>query len=187
MVASTTRTPDAEERAHEHHHALTAIKQADWMNSLPAEQRLDLKAVMEINRDLLQKGYLSPMDLLKRIECPTSPILWLSIAHNCLAQLKDRRLLPEYFVSPTHRALLVPAGNTPMEYIDPGNLNLEILWFALRIYTFISPDRHDDICQPRLSTYGEASNRSGKGLTNLRGNMLEAILTECYKQLHATV
>ena len=169
--------------AHEHCYALDALKRADWMNVIPLDLVGDLMMVYKLYEEQLGPGFLAPHELLKRQECPTSPVLWTSIAHKCLATLAIRKLLPSYFTNPTQRALMPPANETPNDYLDPGNLNLEILWFALRIYRFVQEDKQEPMCQPRLRPYGSAGNRSGKGLTNMRGNMLEAILGECYKRM----
>jgi hypothetical protein len=122
-----------------------------------------------------------PQDLMKHPECPSSPVLWTAIASECLKTLEHRGLLPDWFHTPEHRALLSPAGETPTSYFDPGNKNLEILWFVLRVYRFVQLNLREAMCSPALTPYGSATNRSGKGITNKRGNMLEAILTYCYQ------
>lgn len=166
----------------EHNTCLNAIKTANWIDDLPKELEEDLATVFDLCSKHLLTNSSMPQDLMKHAECPSSPVLWAAIANECLRTMEYRKLLPEWFQKPEHRALLSPAGATPASYFDPGNKNLEILWFVLRVYRFVQLNLREAICSPALTPYGSATNRSGKGITNKRGNMLEAILTYCYQQ-----
>ena len=170
----------ATQLVHEHNHALNSLKLAEWIDHLPTELSDDLKTVFELCQRHLVTKQLSPQDLLKLDDCPTSPILWAAIASECFKTMEHRSQIPAWFSNPEHRQLLAPAGDTPQCYYDPGNQNLETIWFMLRLYRFIKWSRRDQMSSPALTPYGSSTNRSGKGITNKRGNMLEAMLSHCY-------
>ena len=160
----------------EHATVLTTLKRNEFYDFYPQSHSSDLCNILRLlNENILQKR-TDYIELLLHDDCSDSMLAWTAVAYQSLATLSWRRILPSWFTRPKDGSIRTYAGSTPDDYWDPGNLNLETLWFALRIWTFVDPSFEDLLCSASLKPYGTTSQHSGKGITNFRGNMLEGIL-----------
>ena len=90
--------------------------------------------------------------------------------------IRHRRLWPKWFRRPRDRSIRDFANEAPDAFWDPGNVVLEIVWFALRFYRHVDDQLLETMLAPGLKPYGERSQRSSKGITNFRGNFIEGLI-----------
>ena len=70
----------------------------------------------------------------------------------------------------------------PEFYIDPGNVNLDLTFYLLCMWDFMTPSSLPEILTLSWKDYGARGERSSEGPMNFRGNVLEALLGYCYDQ-----
>ena len=63
-------------------------------------------------------------------------------------------------------------------YQDPGNDNYCLIYHILRLDRYVGEAAIERVIKTPATEYGAASNRSSIGVVNLRGNIIEAILSD---------
>ena len=87
--------------------------------------------------------------------------------------------LPRNITRPSDKYIRAAAGACCSEhFVDPGNLQWDILFHILRLDRFVSIDAVERVIRTAPAEYGSSSNKSSKGAVNLRGNILEAALRD---------
>ena len=118
----------------------------------------------------------SAIDIVVDDQFPTSLVAWLAVCEQCMETIRWRGLWPSWFRRPKDKEIRPFANAAPDNLYDPGNPTYEILYFALRFYRHIDARYVTASVAPGLKPYGERSQRSSKGITNFRGNVIEGIM-----------
>ena len=86
---------------------------------------------------------------------------------------------PQNVKEPRDRYIRGDAG-TEMSptFQDPGNDNYCLLYHILRLDKYLSEASIEKVIKTLATQYGAARNRSSVGVVNLRGKLIEAILSE---------
>ena len=70
----------------------------------------------------------------------------------------------------------------PEFYDDPGNVNLDVSFYILCLWEFMTPMSLEDILKLSWKEYGSRGERSSQGPMNFRGNVLEALMGYCHER-----
>jgi hypothetical protein len=155
---------------------LTALKDNEFYDFFPESHSADFDRILSmIHEECLDKRRIDYNGLLMHPKCSDSILAWTTVSYQCIKTLNHRRLLPLWFKKPKDDIGSIDCENTG-GYCDPGRLNLEILWFALRLWNFTDVTYQDQLCSPGLKPYDKSYGWS-KGITNFRGRMIEGLLT----------
>ena len=175
--------PTAEElklsaqRIAEHASMVTHLRTIKWLGEVPASHESDVYAIKRLFDDqYYPKRLHSTCDIVVDGEFPTSLVAWLAVCEQCMETIRRRRLWPKWFRRPHDRNIRPFANAAPDTLYDPGNIVLEIVWFALRFYRHVDDSFLETMLAPGLKPYGERSQRSSKGITNFRGNVIEGLM-----------
>ena len=157
---------------------LKKLQHATWMDRLPVSHEADLRKVLDMFNKFCSENTCNYGNVFSDPGFSDSMLAWNMTCYQCLRTLAWRGMLPEWWRSPTDKVLKMHAGASADEYHDPGNENLETLWFAWKVWTFLDARCVDTLCSPNLKQYGSTSQKSGRGKVNYRGNMLESIYNQ---------
>ena len=68
----------------------------------------------------------------------------------------------------------------PEFYNDPGNVNLDLTFYVLHLWDFMTPMALQDILKLSWRDYGTRGEKSSEGPINFRGNVLEGLIGYCH-------
>ena len=74
------------------------------------------------------------------------------------------------------------ADLAPEFYHDPGNVNLDLTFYLMCLWEFMTPNALQDILKLNWRDYGSKGNKSSHGPMNFRGNVLEALMGHCHER-----
>ena len=162
----------------EHVGVVKNMRSIHWLGEVPASHMNDVHC---IKRLFFDKYYANraqtTCDIVVDDEFPTSVVAWLAVCEQCMDTIRYRKLWPKEFRQPYDHRIRPFANAAPYTFYDPGNPVLEILWFALRFYRHVDDYFVETMLAPGLTPYGQGSQKSSKGITNFRGNIIEGIIS----------
>ena len=161
----------------EHASMVAHLRTMSWLGEVPVNHENDVRAIKRMFEDQYYPSRLqSTCDIFVSDEFPTSMVAWLSVCEQCMETIRYRNLWPKWFRRPRDQSIRAFANAAPDAFWDPGNVVLEIVWFALRFYRHVDQEFPETMLAPGLKPYGERSQRSSEGITNFRGNSIEGLL-----------
>ena len=94
-----------------------------------------------------------------------------------LEWMQQHGWLPKSVTHPRDRATREAAAeNCSQHYDDPGNFVWDVIYHCLRMDRFLVEGAAMKVLKTAASEYGAATNKSSKGVANLRGNIMESLL-----------
>ena len=106
---------------------------------------------------------------------PLNPRVWLAEMERTLYQMRKRKKLPRWLEHPSDRNIRNDASDAADGFTDPGNLVLDVLVHALRLWHYCDASKASMVIRQSPHEYGHRGNRSSVGPVNLRGNIVEAM------------
>ena len=100
---------------------------------------------------------------------------WVAETEWTLQRMAMMGWLPRSLLHPRDRAIRKPANEGGDEFLDPGNLSLEMFVYIFRLWKYCDTVGYDATIRVHPDEYGSKPNRSSKGPVNLRGNIVEAM------------
>ena len=114
------------------------LRTIKWLGEVPASHESDVYAIKHLFEDkYYPKRLHSTCDIVVDGEFPTSLVARLAVCERCVETIRHRRLWPKWFRRPRDQSIRAFANEAPDAFWDPGNVVLEIVWFALRFYRHI--------------------------------------------------
>jgi hypothetical protein len=109
---------------------------------------------------------------------PRNMRLWVSETIWYFDALAEKGWTPRSLHMP-HDKFIRNAANQVDEHIgDPGNLCFDVTIHVLRLWRYIGETRLQKVMRVAPQAYGERGNKSSKGPVNLRGNIIEALISD---------
>ena len=137
----------------------------------------------------LQKGFKyfienrkNPWTGTDKIKLPFSIGQVIAEIHLTFECICKRELpLPDSLTSPDDKALR--ATSVDEGYEDYGNMVWEAMFWSCQFSKFCGKTNQDQLLACPNAPYGEKTNRSAVGPVNMRGNILETLLSFLYKEI----
>ena len=112
---------------------------------------------------------------------PRNMRLWISETIWCFDALAEKGWTPRNLHMP-HDKFIRDAANQVDEHIgDPGNLCFDVTIHVLRLWRYIGETRLQKVMRVAPQEYGTRGNKSSKGPVNLRGNIIESLISDLQK------
>ena len=173
------------EKAAETLSATTVLQKMSWRHSCPntTEHWVCFKAIMTFCREFIRNPQLHAVqDFMLKEDFPTSMRAWCIMPWAALKVLEQRREIPRFLAAPTDRKIRDHANLAPDFYQDPGNKNLDLTFYVLSLWEFMTPMVLPEVLKLSWKEYGSRGEKSSDGPMNFRGNVLEALLGYCHEQ-----
>lgn len=168
---------DEESRCRE---IVTRLSWVDYVPNRPKLQQewweLEMLADQYINTFLeeLTRNY-------EMSQFPRNMRLWIAETIWCFDALAEKGWTPHNLHMP-HDRFIRDAANQVDEHIgDPGNLCFEVAIHVLRLWRYIGETRVQKVMRIAPQAYGTRGNKSSKGPVNLRGNIIESLISDLQK------
>ena len=161
------------------------LSKMSWIHDCPNTSRHGdcFTAIMDFCRDHIHDPALQSVQaFMQKPEFPSSMRAWSIMPWAALKELETRRKLPRFFAEPTDFKIRGHANLAPDFYDDPGNVNLDLTFYVLCLWEFMTPMSLENILKLSWKEYGTRGEKSSKGPMNFRGNVLEALMGHCYEQ-----
>ena len=173
------------EKAAETLSATTVLQKMSWRHSCPntTEHWVCFEAIMTFCREFIRNPQLHAVqDFMLKEDFPTSMRAWCIMPWAALKVLEQRREIPRFLSAPTDRKIRDHANLAPDFYQDPGNKNLDLTFYVLSLWEFMTPMVLPEVLKISWKEYGSRGEKSSDGPMNFRGNVLEALLGYCHEQ-----
>ena len=141
-------------------------------------------AIMEFcGRYISHQAMQNVQTIMQEEHFPTSMRARTIISWVPLRELQCRGLIPRFLSNPTDCKIRKDADLQPEFCNDPGNMNLDIAFYMLCGWEFMTTISLPDALRLSWQEYGSRGKRSTKGAMNLRGNVLEALLGSYHERM----
>ena len=99
--------------------------------------------------------------------------------------MASKRFLPAWMVMPRDQSLRREANKLSDEFHDPGNSLFESLFHAAGLHQLLtwSVDHYQAMMHLPNAPYSDKTNKSSRGPTNRRGNLIEGILAFLWRKM----
>ena len=165
--------------------ATELLPQMSWLHECrDTEQHRDcFVATIDFCRERIRDpAQQSVQTFLQKPEFPLSLRAWSIMPWAALKELEKRGQLPRFLTAPTDAKIRLHANMAPEFYDDPGNVNLDVSFYILCLWEFMTPMSLEDILKLSWKEYGSRGERSSQGPMNFRGNVLEALMGYCHER-----
>ena len=165
--------------------ATELLPQMSWLHECPDTKQHwhCFVAIMDFCRERIRDpAQQSVQTFLQNPEFPLSLRAWSIMPWAALKELETRRQLPRFLTAPTDAKIRLHANMAPEFYNDPGNVNLDVSFYILCLWEFMTPMSLEDILKLSWKEYGSRGERSSQGPMNFRGNVLEALMGYCHER-----
>jgi hypothetical protein len=109
---------------------------------------------------------------------PRSLRCWIAETEWVMGEMRNRGFLPRSLLHPRDKQIRGPASAGADQFLDPGNLSLEIFVYTFRLWRYCDQVGYDAAIRVSPFEYGHKANESSRGPVNLRGNIVEAMTRE---------
>lgn len=165
--------------------ATDLLSKMSWLHECPdtEQHRHCFVAMMDFCREHIRDPALQSVQaFMQKPEFPSSLRAWSIMPWAALKELEKRGQLPRFLTAPTDAKIRLHANLAPEFYADPGNVNLDVTFYLLCLWEFMTPISLVDILKLSWKEYGSRGEKSSQGPMNFRGNVLEALMGYCHER-----
>ena len=163
--------------------ATELLCQMSWLQTCPdTRQHWDcFVTIMDFCREyILDPSLHFVQAFMQNPEFPSSMRAWSIMPWAALRELERRGQIPRFLAAPNDRKIRQHANMAPEFYNDPGNVNLDLTFYVLHLWDFMTPMALQDILKLSWRDYGTRGEKSSEGPINFRGNVLEGLIGYCH-------
>jgi hypothetical protein len=114
-------------------------------------------------------------------EFPRNMRLWIAETVWCFDALAEKGWTPRNLRMPHDRYIRQSASSVDEHIGDPGNLCFDVVLHVLRLWRYVGETRVEQTMRIAPQEYGARGNKSSKGPVNLRGNIIESLISDLQK------
>ena len=155
-------------------HEITWTDKIPWTDEHESSQHM----LARIVRRYIESWQHQLMFAVEGDEWPRSLRVYAVECAWCFAEMYHRGCIPWNLWNPHDRFIREQAAACPHGQQDYGNMAWEDVVCILQLTRYINPTRRSHVGRVPPAEYGAASQKSAVGVINLRGNILEAVLSD---------